>query len=296
MSHGNRNPENRGRLLGINGQMFSGKSTAAKVLVEKGWEIVKFSGPLKRITGTILSCAGHHTPEEIYSATEGALKNEWLPSIGMTPRALMQRIGSDYRSVVGLPSLWCDIAIDDANQRRSVGIDVAIDDTRFIDPEVKAIKRNGGEVWGIRRKNVAPAPVSEEERKIVKAAKARPMDSEYAENIANAFSTAFQMNMRDLWPMRSPVAFEDALSLFSGVFVDDHIVPLMTDHPVEVNLLNHVSEIVIPDEELSRVIQNDGSLLDYQHRIKVALASLNMRKPPPVQTDEMVMNASSPSP
>ncbi len=285
----------RGRLLGINGQMFSGKSTAAKILVDDGWEIVKFAGPLKRITGDIMVCAGHHTPEEILSATEGALKNEWLPSLGMTPRKLMQQIGSAYRTVVREPALWCNIGINDANRRRRRGIDVAIDDTRFPDPEIKMIRANGGEVWGIRRPNAAPPPVSEEERRLVEVAKARPMNSEYAERIGDAFSSAFRATMRDLWASNHPLEFEDALCCFAGVFVDDHIVPLMTDHPVEVNLLNHVSEVPIPDSYLTRVIQNDGSLSDYQHRIKVALASLNMRSPRP-KPEEVSSEASAPSP
>ena len=259
--------------------MLSWKETSTKVLVENGWQIVKFAVPVKQITGDIMACAGHHTPEEILSATEGALKNEWLQSLGMTPRKLMQQIGSAYRTVVQEPAFWCNIGISDANRRRRRGIDVAIDDTRFPDPEIKMIRANGGEVWGIRRPDTAPPPVSEAERRIVEAAKARPMNSEYSERISDAFSSAFRATMRDLWVSNHPLEFEDAQCCFAGAFVDDHIIPLMTDHPIEVNLLNHVSEVPIPDSFLTRVIQNDGSLSDYQHRIKVALAALNMRNP-----------------
>ncbi len=271
----------RGRLLGINGQMFSGKSTAAQILIDDGWQIVKFAGPLKKITGDIMICAGQHTSAEILSATEGALKNEWLPSLGMTPRKLMQQIGSAYRTVVGDMALWCNIGLNDANKRRAAGIDVAIDDTRFPDPEIRSIHAADGIVWGIRRHGAAAPPVSEEDKAVAEAGLSRQMTEEYAENMHNAFHSAFYATMRDLWPASHPVSFEDALEKFSTVFVDEHIIPLMTPEPVKVDLMNHVSEVLPPDDVLDVLIQNDGTLAEYQGKIRSALQDLNERQPRP---------------
>lgn len=78
--------DNHPRVIALTGVAGSGKSTAAKYLSEKGYECIKFAGPLKRM----LYALGLSEME-----VEGALKEAPQDKFyGKSPRHLMQTIGT----------------------------------------------------------------------------------------------------------------------------------------------------------------------------------------------------------
>lgn len=135
-------------IIALTGYAGSGKSTAAKHLVERhGFTLVKFAGPLKQM----MRCLGLGDRE-----IEGDLKEQ--PHLVLnykTPRYAMQTLGTEWgRDLIG-ENLWVDVAMASAAAVIDQGGRVVIDDCRFLN-EAAAIKAAGGTVVNIRRPGVGP--------------------------------------------------------------------------------------------------------------------------------------------
>lgn len=128
--------------------MGSGKSEVAKVLVEEyGFTLVKFAGCLKEMTRVFLGYIGFD-PEEMI---EGSLKEEPIPGWGdLTPRYLMQTLGTEWGREVINKDLWIKVAHAQITSLRSRGHPVVIDDMRFPN-ELALIKQLGGQTVRIIR-------------------------------------------------------------------------------------------------------------------------------------------------
>jgi hypothetical protein len=122
------------RLIGFNGGMGSGKSTAIEFLKAQypDQEIVnvKFAGPLYEIQ------------EFIYKRIESVYKR---PPTFVKDRKLLQWIGTDWGRDTISQNLWVDIWRAEVNDALKRGCLVVCDDVRF-DNEAALVRAMGGRV------------------------------------------------------------------------------------------------------------------------------------------------------
>lgn len=125
------------RLIGIAGQAGSGKDAAAAYLVEKyGVTRYSFADPLKEGVKTMLGLTDEHV--------NGALKEKVVPELGVSPRRIMQTLGTEWGRDTIRHDLWVLLAEKRwrAMQGESCG-GMVIADIRFED-EADFVDRNGG--------------------------------------------------------------------------------------------------------------------------------------------------------
>ena len=153
-------------IVAFTGKAGCGKSTAADVLVEMGWTRVKFASPLKDMCRAL-----GLTEEQI----EGADKERVINDLGVTPRWIMQTLGTDWGRKLIHPDLW--VAMAKTRIEQATG-NVVVDDCRF-ENEAQVIRDLGGQVVGITRADLADTGSHESEKGVA---------SDW--NIANDFSTS----------------------------------------------------------------------------------------------------------
>ena len=126
----------------------SGKTAVAYELQQHGYISVSFAGPLKRMLGIFLSSAGYgHDRIENMLFEE---KEEKIPEFGVTPRHLMQTLGTEWgRDCIG-PDVWVDVWKNSVQKWLVGGLNVVVDDLRF-PHEWDAVKSLDGECWSITR-------------------------------------------------------------------------------------------------------------------------------------------------
>ena len=140
-------------LIGITGRAGSGKSTAARVLVDAGWVRIKMAGPLKDMLRAI-----GLTEDQI----EGDQKEVPCDLLqGNTPRHAMITLGTEWgRDMIG-GDLWIGIARRRIEAALAAGQNVVVDDVRF-ENEASVIRDLGGAVVHVERENeIAVAHKSE---------------------------------------------------------------------------------------------------------------------------------------
>ena len=143
------------KIIGITGLAGSGKSTIADILVyDFDFVRVKMAGPLK----SMLRAIGLGDAE-----IEGELKNEPCRLLGgMTPRHAMQTLGTEWGRKCINENLWVNVWRESACYALEYGASgVVCDDVRFAN-EADAVRRIGGEIWGVSRDGVLPGTHSSE--------------------------------------------------------------------------------------------------------------------------------------
>lgn len=133
------------RRLGLAGLPGAGKSTVAKILVERhGFTRLRFAGRLKAMLHALGLDERH---------TDGDLKETPCDLLGgKTPREAMQTLGTDWGRQLVAPDLWLRAAIAEA--RRTPG-DIVFDDVRF-ENEAAIIRKAGGHVLRVERPSAGP--------------------------------------------------------------------------------------------------------------------------------------------
>lgn len=138
------------RLIGLYSPVpQSGKSTVANILVTQGYRVIPFAGTLKRMTQLMLADLGQ-TPAEIRHSM-GAGKEApcvLLPEI--TPRQIMQRLGTDWGRKLIDAELWVRCWKGQAIRSLGDGLCVVADDVRFPN-EASAVRDLGGLVIRVLR-------------------------------------------------------------------------------------------------------------------------------------------------
>ena len=136
------------RLLGVAGPAGTGKGEVAKVLQEFGWKSIKMSAPLKDMLICLMARQGE-TPADIDRMIEGDLKEE--PCFyGVTPRHLMQTLGTDWGRGLIREDFWVDMVGLTIADALGNGHSVVVDDVRFQN-EVDMIRLLGGSVVYVYR-------------------------------------------------------------------------------------------------------------------------------------------------
>jgi hypothetical protein len=148
----------RPAIIGLAGPKGCGKSTIAEVLEVSSLGVVRhrFAGPLKRMAAAL-----GLTYEQIDGA-EKELPCELLG--GLTPRYLMQTLGTQWGRDMISPDLWVNACMHEIDAAQIDGERVSIiDDVRF-DNEADAIHVRGGVVIEIVRAGAAYDPNVASER------------------------------------------------------------------------------------------------------------------------------------
>jgi hypothetical protein len=135
-------------IIGICGRAGSGKSSVANYLVENyGARRISLADPLKQMAMAIYGL----TERQVYGTQDDKeTPLRWLPGIkgeltqAVTPRELLQRLGTDVcRKYLG-PNVWADAMF------ARVGADLSelwiCDDVRFANEAMK-IHGSGGQIW-----------------------------------------------------------------------------------------------------------------------------------------------------
>lgn len=123
--------------------MGSGKSTVADHLVTNhGFILLKFAGPLKAMTRTLLSELGEDGMT-IERRVEGDLKEEPIPALQATCRQVMQKLGTEFGRHQLHENVWADVTRSRATHFLLAGKSVVIDDMRYLN-ELEAVRWAGG--------------------------------------------------------------------------------------------------------------------------------------------------------
>lgn len=140
-------------LIGLHGLAGSGKSTTASFIIEESsfdFQEVYFAEDLKKIVGLLFNLS-----DQQLNTQEG--KKTIVPELGVTPRQLLQCIGTElFRETLpkALPdlkykSIWIDLTVAKI-KRLLENKNVVVSDCRFPD-EIETIRSLGGLVIGIKR-------------------------------------------------------------------------------------------------------------------------------------------------
>lgn len=148
------------RVIGIMGPLGAGKSTVAKLLVEKhGVHRMRMAGPLKQMLKDLLERRGIPLAE-VERMIEGDMKQDPSPKLsGRSPRWAMQSLGTEWARKCISPNFWVECIVDQIESIRAVDPDVVIviDDIRFPN-EVKMIRDLGGEIWRVTGRSLEKPP------------------------------------------------------------------------------------------------------------------------------------------
>ncbi|RKR79189.1 deoxynucleotide monophosphate kinase family protein [Marinobacter nauticus] len=129
------------RLIGIAGKARSGKDTVAAYLVKKhGLLKYSFADPMKAGIKEMFGLTEQHV--------NGDLKEIVIPWLGVSPRRLMQTLGTEWGREMIRPDLWVMLAQRQWDQIRQPTADtfnggMIVPDIRF-EEEAAFIRRNGG--------------------------------------------------------------------------------------------------------------------------------------------------------
>lgn len=127
-------------LIGISGRARSGKDTMADMLVTNfSYEKYSFAKPIKDAVKVMFGLTEDHV--------NGHLKEEILPDLGVSPRFLMQTLGTEWGRGMVNQQCWLLAAQRMVEQQIN---DLVIPDVRF-ENEANFIRKNGGVLVHISR-------------------------------------------------------------------------------------------------------------------------------------------------
>jgi hypothetical protein len=132
-------------IIGFNGHAGAGKDTAAEILIRVyNFRRVAFADKLKIACKTVFS----FTDSQLFGADKDVIDRYW----GMSPREILQRVGTECFRIGFDSDVWVKAALRDIEPGR----DYVITDVRFPN-EAEAIKDRGGRVIRINRDNARGA-------------------------------------------------------------------------------------------------------------------------------------------
>lgn len=135
-------------VIGLTGVAGCGKDTAADILREKHRFLkLSFAEPLYDMVSIVT-----RTPVEVLKTRAG--KEVTLDRIGVSPRKMLQTLGTEWGRELVSPDLWIknlDGRLSAIDSRVGI-LGLVVPDVRFQN-EVDYIHELGGEVWRIDRPN-----------------------------------------------------------------------------------------------------------------------------------------------
>lgn len=133
-------------IISLSGKKQSGKTSIARHLVEKhGFVEVSWAAPLKEIIGKQLLGLSN---EQLYGTEQD--KETIDPRWGMSPRDLLQKIGTDLFRDHFMEDFWVKVGTEKIKQLIIEDKNIVIPDTRFPN-ELKAVEDLGGRTVRMKR-------------------------------------------------------------------------------------------------------------------------------------------------
>lgn len=149
-------------IIAFTGRAGSGKSTAAAMVVKhpnaRRAAVNSFAKPLKQMLIGLLSYALNSTHEGQRLATDPTVKEKPIPELGgVTPRFLLQTLGTEWGREAVDPDFWVYVAAHRADRNIRSGLGMVFDDCRF-ENEASLIRRLGGIVIGVKGRENPDVP------------------------------------------------------------------------------------------------------------------------------------------
>ena len=133
-------------IIGLAGKKQSGKSSVATYLIEThGFVDYSWAFPIKEIIGKQIFGL---TDEQMYGPE--SIKEKTLKEWGMSPRKILQLIGTDMFRRLIREDMWVYLGLKNITKLQAAGYNIVIPDCRFPN-ELKAVKDLGGEVGRVIR-------------------------------------------------------------------------------------------------------------------------------------------------
>ena len=114
----------------------------------RGYKRLSFADPLRKFSAQILSSLGYNG-----LACLRDKKEEKITELGVSPRQMMQTLGTEWGRSCIHPDLWIMVAAGAVERQLKRGRNVVIDDVRFPN-EAEMIRNLGGELWLVNRPGV----------------------------------------------------------------------------------------------------------------------------------------------
>ena len=137
------------QLIGLTGRAGCGKDTVANFLMEThGFVQIALADPLRDGLNAMLGI----TSEQVYRRD---LKEAPIDWIGLSPRQLMQTLGTEWGRNHVAPDIWLRVAARRIEKYRQAKpclhiAGIVVSDIRF-ENEAEWLRAQGGKVWHIRR-------------------------------------------------------------------------------------------------------------------------------------------------
>ncbi|MFU8805415.1 MAG: viperin family antiviral radical SAM protein [Bradymonadaceae bacterium] len=140
-------------FIAISGVSGSGKDTAAHYLIQElGYQRIAIADTIKEHVCRIFGLSD----EQLW----GELRNEVIPALGLSPRAIYQRFGAFCREVD--PDIWLRALLVRADELRQEGHRVVCTDLRT-HAEFEALQLAGAALWRVNRTSAgAPGDLAQD--------------------------------------------------------------------------------------------------------------------------------------
>jgi hypothetical protein len=146
------------RLIGIHAPVpGSGKTTIANFLVEEhNYHRIPFADPLKLMMRALLQSFGYTVSTADRLLNEPELKERILPELGVTPRYMMQTLGTEWGRKLIHSEIWL-LAWKRSVEELGIYGNVVVDDVRFPN-ELEIVKSvPDSALWWVERPSVPVA-------------------------------------------------------------------------------------------------------------------------------------------
>lgn len=138
-------------LIGISGKAGSGKDTVAQwLIIKRGYKSFAFADNLK-----MMAAKGLNIPIKYFY--DRTLKESIIPHLGVSPRVIIQTLGTEWGRNTINNNIWIDLLHKDIevyNDR-----DIVITDVRFQN-EIDYVEKNNGKVYTVVRNDTSAVGIS----------------------------------------------------------------------------------------------------------------------------------------
>lgn len=135
------------QLIGLHGPARSGKDTVGAMLIEDyNFEKLSFASYIRQFIADILGISLLELEH---------VKDEIDPTLGVSPRVMMQTLGTDWGRNMINQELWVIALETKLRKLLPTATGVVITDVRF-ENEAGMIRKLGGNMWHITRPTAAP--------------------------------------------------------------------------------------------------------------------------------------------
>jgi hypothetical protein len=143
-------------VIGLHGRARAGKDTVANfILAQRGGYIYSFADPIR----AMLLPLGIDMRDPYWQAH----KEQVIPALGVSPRRLMQTLGTEWGRDLVHPDLWLILA---KQRLLNFGPGMIVADVRF-ENEAEWVRSQGGRVIHIERSNAPTVEAHSSEQGIV---------------------------------------------------------------------------------------------------------------------------------